>query len=434
MKLDDTGFILPHSFWTNFIQSSWNKEPVLIRTPFKTPLLTESDFFQILSRAGDDYRCHVRRALTFWIDQGCHICDIEDSLPHAADSSLDAYKSRLSAAIGDRATTLTVYGCQWYSYGLWMGVRRFLHPLYSRVGMPISKVDLDSFFGTYSRTPTGIHRDDAANFSYVVAGTKRMLFWPSEVFNDALPLGGSSLGTAQYERYMDKAIEIEAKTGDIIFWPPSYWHLAISDGGWQATLNIALYLGNNLLQLFHHVLADPELAAPLAPFRIHSTIPIPEDRESSLLKIPASLLRQAEVFREIAGHPSLNTSIEDRWFRKLSASGFDVVPPPAGAPDLDETYVVRGNPEFPILLVPRNGSKATIFANGNRLDTIMSETLSAMIGQLNSGNEFSLREFVLMPSAQVDSPSSLRGTDLIAILTFLCRQRSIQCRPESSKD
>ena len=334
--------------------------------------------------------------------------------------------------LGDQAVTLSVYECQSYSFTLWMRARYFLRALYAHVGLPISKVNLDTFFGRYSRTPFGIHKDAVANFSYVVSGAKRMLLWPSEAFENRFPTSIRALGTVHYEQFMDSAIEIEGKPGDLIFWPASYWHLAISDDGWPTTLNIALYLGNNLLQLFHQIFAVPEIASALADFSIPTTIPIPESLGPPRITVPEPVLHQGEVFQALANHTHLRQCSEDRWFRKLSASGFDVVPQPVPTPSLDDSKLVRGSSDFPIFLIPRDSGKAEIFANGNKLEVSMDEQVSSIVDRLNSGTEFSVgellrRTWTQSASHRVDGVSS----DPQRVLEFLCSHRAVRWRDSS---
>jgi hypothetical protein len=94
---------------------------------------------------------------------------------------------------------------------------------------------------------------------------------------------------------------------------------------------IATAFPKQSVQLVRGIFAVPEIASSLADFTIPSTIPIPESLGPQRIIVPEPVLHQGEVFQALANHAHLREYSEDRWFRKLSASGFDVVPQPVPA-------------------------------------------------------------------------------------------------------
>jgi hypothetical protein len=123
--------------------------------------------------------------------------------------------------------------------------------------VPGSNLDLDIFFGDYSRSFGGIHRD-GANLTFIFSN-KQMLFWDFEVLeDDANKLSkGTNFGSAKNsgsfffpEEFQDslfKRIEKDARKlnlnkGDLIYWPTHKWHVAINQSDEvNLTLNIAMY-------------------------------------------------------------------------------------------------------------------------------------------------------------------------------------------------
>lgn len=414
-------FGVSEQFWSDFVENCWQQKPMLIKSPFKCPLITESDFFRIMRDACESYRSFTNRALGCWVGFGLRNCDISDFLVCRDDESLDSYKARLAKVLGKEAITLSVYNCQSYDFRLWMRVRHFLRPLYARVGMPISKVDLDTFFGRYSRTPTGIHKDNVANFSYVVSGRKRMLLWPDPAFDGLFPRNVQILDTARYEQFKATAIEIEGEAGDIIFWPPTYWHMAVSEGAWSSTLNIALYVRSDFLQSMHYI-TNRQLNSAISRFIPPPLVQIRE-RGGTVATVPAEIMQQGEIFRTLGQDARVKECIEDRWFRKLSASGFDSVPPSVPSVDLNDGDTVRGDTSFSIFLVPRGDGKAKVFANGDAFEVSSDEYISSVVSRLNSGRDYTVGELA----------ADNRRT-VLPLLLFLCARRALHLVKESSVD
>lgn len=109
--------------------------------------------------------------------------------------------------------------------------------------VPGSNLDLDIFFGDYSRSFGGIHRD-GANLTFVYSN-KQMLFWEFDVLEEeANKLSkGANIGSAknsgsfffpeELQESLFKRIEKDARVlnlnkGDLIYWPTHKWHVAIN--------------------------------------------------------------------------------------------------------------------------------------------------------------------------------------------------------------
>jgi hypothetical protein len=147
----------------------------------------------------------------------------------------------MNQASGGEPWMYACYGVQHYAPTLWVSALDFLRAYYQSYGLPTGHADIDIFFGGYDRTPHGIHRDPADNFSFVIAGQKRMLFWPPESFEAFDVARNGHIGLHAWESYAESAIIVDAEPGDVIFWPKEYWHIAVAQSGEALTMNIALY-------------------------------------------------------------------------------------------------------------------------------------------------------------------------------------------------
>jgi len=123
--------------------------------------------------------------------------------------------------------------------------------------VPGSNLDLDIFFGDYSRSFGGIHRD-GANLTFVYSN-KQMLFWEFDVLEEeanklskrsnigSAKNSGSFFFPEELQESLFKRIEKDARIlhlnkGDLIYWPTHKWHVAINKSNEvNLTLNIAMY-------------------------------------------------------------------------------------------------------------------------------------------------------------------------------------------------
>jgi Cupin-like domain len=391
-------------FWKDFVDNFWEKSPVLIHSVFPEPLLSEEEAFQLmrLSNHAPQSERHV------FIDGARRACDVEPFFPAAEDSSLLAYRERLQHLVQGRDVTILLPKLQTYAPDLWMRTRKFLQGLYKNIGIPASAADLDMFYGKYARTPHGIHRDESSNFTYVVSGTKKMLFWPPDAFPENM---GRALGTMRYEDYLDTAIAIEGKAGDVLFWPASYWHMAVSDGGWPLTLNLNSYLVRSPLYSIFQVLSSPYFAAslPASPKLLDAQ----SETGFSALKVPPAIQELRELAHTLTKDGHFQEMAEELWFKKLSASGFEAVPPPTAIPKLPKESIVQGDADFPILLVEGNNAQGKIFANGHMIEMPMSPGLIAVISRINMGKHIRVGDLLTDSLGNVengaDSAEKLHG-------------------------
>jgi len=420
-------FRMGASFWTQFIERYWHIQPTLIKSPFKQALISEQEAFDTLWRASEDYKSLRRGSIKVFVGSGHQMCDVDELLPRMDDGSIIQYSKRLADVVSERDTCLVFERVQLHNAELWMRARHFLAGLYEQVGLPGLAADLDFFFGKYSRTPTGIHTDEIANFSYVVCGTKKMLLWPHAAFEHLVPPDATGLHTVRYEQFLDSAITLEGQAGDLMFWPASYWHIGVSEGGWHLTVNLSSYLNKPFMQSLRQVLMTNEFSAWLNSMR-ESMAWVPCNPGSESV-VPRRISQEAKLVRELAGDPRVGEMMEDLWFRKASASGFETVPPPLPVPTLHDHCFVSGEPHFPILMVPGAQGKCRVFSNGNVLRVPSDGAMSRLISRLNSGLEFRVGDLIKECVEQLgEHARTSRVQQLRRTIELLCSFRSVAWR------
>src|SRR5208282_6734373 len=122
------------------------------------------------------------------------------------DATLERYLERLKGAGEGGQVFVKVKQFQrdlgWTFYSR---LRQFLQGLYEITGVP-PQAGVELFMGSYERTPTGVHRDEADVFCFVVDGVKKFRMWPGKAFRTS-----SMYGPAPYDNYLERSICLEGR-------------------------------------------------------------------------------------------------------------------------------------------------------------------------------------------------------------------------------
>lgn len=419
-------FTFSKSFWAEFVRDYWRKQPTLIRRPFAEPLIAPDEAFDIIVRTAEDYRDMTRKVLlSVYVDHGLRSGDARYFLPRREDGSLANFAERLKHEIGEKAYTLVAYGGHFYNPAIWMRFRDFLQGLYDEIGLPAGHTNLDMFFGCYQRTPTGIHKDTAASFSYVVEGPKKMLFWPNESFREQALVNLRYLGTDEYERFSRGATVIEAQTGDIIFWPESYWHMAVSDGGWPTTANLGLYFFPTPFFFLRDAMEGDALLQKLVLGNMADTFPFHPETHFADSDVPDCVLREFELIRAVGQSPDLLTKLKTAWLKRISSSGFVDIPAPRSGDSLADDNVIFGFARYPVRLMSVNHDTLRLIANGHSLDVPQTEEIRKLVQIVNSGERLTVRQ-LLDRVVETEFPTESQANTLTGILEKLYSVRAIE--------
>jgi 50S ribosomal protein L16 3-hydroxylase len=409
--------------WDTFVRRYWNKRPVLYQGTSASPFEL-ADVFDAAAGATrgylkQSYATDSRSNLQFTIDRQQQIF-LEPWLPREADGSLQAYEDRILGRLGSRKYALIVASLYSSGFRLWSKERAFFSELWRRVGMPLSGAITTLFHGNYEHSPVGVHLDRFTTFLFALKGRKRMRFWPKK------PWSAPVSTMLDYAPYLKESFVAEVEPGDILYWPSSYYHVGESAGGEVATsVNVGIprtehptvYYVDDLLRgtIDELSLSEQEWrntrlakvgASPLARGVL--------TRQGALSpELPRALQAAVGAFREVSRRRETLSHIQVTWLKRLTAGGFEPVPPAARKGRLEDEDRVRVDPRFPILFEQSEAGRWICAANGHALRGAGSVKAAARLFEtLNSGRE--LRVGALLRPFRSGVERKRGATDVVA--------------------
>jgi hypothetical protein len=319
-------------------------KPVLIKQPFAKPIATDAELLAIMKAwAAAGRRGKASVADISYIDSR--------ALPESDDASMDACIQRIQAAWpGDWFAY--VNDVHQYDGAIWERAVEVLLPAVRRNGgLPAGGFRIEGFFGKYGSTPTGIHLDSSDNFSFIVRGPKRLVFWPRDRFQplvqfpDARAPAQELALTRRYEDHLADAIVLDGEVGDVIYWPRDYWHVGASPEGWTAMINLAMWWNARPITLARFVLnrvLDLDGDARLHPFNPSTVL-------QAVATPPATLSQPVrDAVTQIVA--DVDSTARIVWASVATSYGFTSPPARAPIPELsDETRLRVKHPIVPLL-------------------------------------------------------------------------------------
>lgn len=377
-------------FWRGFVAEYWEKRPTVIKNAFGGPITTPQELLRGVQEA--TARFHLLDSgvrLRLYHGTGCHHGEPGSQLPAAEDKTLRDYVARLRSQLGGRECLLVINTLQRYAPELWRRFLELLSGLYPHTGLPADMADLDIFIGQYRRTPFGVHKDTASNFTFVIEGEKNMRVWPDEAFPDREMYweDSSHVQQAHVERMRDSSLLLRGEPGDVIYWPSSYWHVAESEDACSVTLNLALYLQakpSALLLQAATMLLEQELEG-------EEDVRVPEGLSALARRFTQRLSAQGEHAEQ---GPTLEGLVEELWLRKVSGFGFRTVPEPLPPRPLVDDTLVRGDPRFPIHFKDLGNGELVCAALGHSRTLVSHPAMVGLLERLNSGQPARVRELI----------------------------------------
>lgn len=227
-------------FWDVVAASYWQREPFLFQCdPTDAPFDAASVFQALTARVDPDPLDWIQAAVTTSPTalREYRLVSFRRYGPQPGDGDFDGYFERLRG---------TAFGFNVHNLGgrnpdLLARTAVFGEHLTALPGSPVvRKWELDAFAGTYPATPFGIHRDNAGVFSFSLVGRRTYLLWPEECFEPGHP----DLTRPDPEviaRHADAATRIDVEPGFGVYWPPSRWHVVLSDGNPFAVAQVSAY-------------------------------------------------------------------------------------------------------------------------------------------------------------------------------------------------
>jgi hypothetical protein len=409
-----------NDFWKELVDRFWEKSPMLLPQGAFSPL-SAAEFFELIKAICA--REPPPPELSLFVN-GLAISPTADNrallLVGREDHDFESYDQRLRRA-GISDYMIRIGHLQIFDATLWNRVRLFLQPLCRRVGIPNEDITTGIFMGRYRFTPFGVHLDHQSALTFPIYGEKRIRTWPFEFGASHPEL--SQKGT-RYERFKPDSVLLQAEPGGMMYWPSREWHIAEGDDRFVATWNISFwYKDDTLINHLGPLLAEIVAAAPplsLAPEEAPTfarELPLPPDPTAGRdVPLPASWAQATRLLEHRFTPGRIARTLRRAWLKRVSASGFMRVPPPA-ALTLGDAQEVRGNPDFAILL-EHDDDCDWLFANGHEVAIAAHPSWPALIERLNAGQWRGLRSL----SLGIDEDLSQE------LLTLLLSLRAIECR------
>jgi len=363
-------------FWSRFVRRFWGRRPTVIRQPFARAIASPAEVFAGMVAATDRVRTEDHDfALTI---DGVRVgADVERWLPRRKDGSLEGLAARISADLRGSDFAMFVRAFQLeLGWEFWRRVRGFLRGLYVRVGLPADRAEVDLFSGSYPRSRSGIHRDSADVFCFVVDGRKRIRVWPRTAFSENSYWYGVGAG----RRPRAGSTCLDGEPGDILYWPSSYWHVGESRGGTVSSLSLGLYPRDSLAATAAR-LVEGEAMRELGAENFIESLPL---SAGQLRAAPPRALRAFE-----RASRNLAVALLRRRMEQVSGYAFGHVPLPSARERLRASSRYAADRAFPIFWRAVGGT-AIIAANGRSIALPRSKALRRMIDALNRGTTVAL--------------------------------------------
>jgi hypothetical protein len=390
--------------WRQFVENHFEKSPtVLGGRRMSAVLTTEKELFDLLAIFPADA---AERTLRFF-DGPSLVDDPFACLPREADGSLEGYVTRAAATLcSDGQFGLFVSKVSELSALHWRRARTFFRPLFAKVGHPGGPTTMQIFLSKYGHTPFGVHKDDSSIFHTVVRGPKRMLVWPYEAFAH-LVADGSDM---RYEGYVleelavdevrSSAMVLEGQTGDILYWPSTYWHVAEAVPG--APYSLSMNVGFALTQPRHALecLAERLMRASLTG--PGSTMRTAVDARGEVT-MPREIGVMVERLRALLDNGEIERSLCEGWMEHVSSSGF--VDRPTAPPDreVDPSAVVKIDEEAPVLWRQDENQGIVVCANGTTIYFGRDGGITHLLTLLNSGHARRVSELLTEVAGQPEA-------------------------------
>jgi hypothetical protein len=250
--MSDTSGILTSSL-VDQLASHWGGEPRVFKNALAEPLFSKDAFMEVVSTTAQkvigeqltgkpllDEESPTAPIAHVFLD-GRPLESITEAVPFVPQSgeTLAEYEAKIRGAYPGREFSIILANCE----SVYAPIRNALcpsfHSLFSKVGYPARGNHACFYAGNYKKTPFKIHRDDAHILMFAGFGKKQMAFWPREHF-DERQLFSETLSLT--DALKSEATVCEIGPRDLLYWPPEYWHIGLSDNGeFHAALSMGIY-------------------------------------------------------------------------------------------------------------------------------------------------------------------------------------------------
>lgn len=306
--------------WNKFSKLHWEKKPYLFKK-FSSPLseITEKQIFSMLVQYSDLCRKNKdSQGFKLYIDgQMQHPEDILQILPLKKDKTLAGYHQRMEKLFSDYC--LVCDELLQVSHENSTRLHDFTKNLYSYVGFPNRFTEIGLYLGNYKKTPFGVHLDSCGVFSFPVVGKKSFRLWTPE-FAKKNP---SIDRTMNYSKFNKHSLLFEVHPGDMSYWPSSSWHIAESDGSFNATWSLGVWVDKTHQECIEEAL-KPLLISKLKNTDDKSSQSTnPQDNGKASI-LPIEYLNSISTIKKLSEN-DLHDAFLKYWLRMNSKNGFKLI-------------------------------------------------------------------------------------------------------------
>ncbi len=237
--------------WKKFHARHWQpRVPTVIRQPFRRFPFSEHLLFRSMHNFEERLRDGDQRMpclVSVGDSQRAPRRPLRDLFRERSES-LEELEQACARVFPRMKFGLMVTHMQAGNPGIWSAITAFLQDVRRWIPFPVPRAFLDLFYGSYSSSFTGIHKDTQEIFAFVVRGEKRILAWPYDYFLSRVK--GLSPGDRYFHTrlpldpgdYRKDALVLDARPGDVIYWPSDYWHVSEAQPGrFSAMLSLGIF-------------------------------------------------------------------------------------------------------------------------------------------------------------------------------------------------
>lgn len=383
---------LDQPFWRKFSANIWEKKALTVKN-LQSGLteMGEDTIFKLLVSYAD--RCRKLDDPTgfkFYIDgQKAYGEDVLQVLPVKKDKSLLGYHARMNEMFSDYCLVcdeLLTANIEKQSL-----LTEFTNELYRHVGFPNRFSEMGLYLGNYRKTPFGVHVDRCGVFSFPVTGVKRFRLWTSEFVKK-----NPSLDRAfEYGKFKKASQLIEARPGDMTYWPSSAWHIAESDGSFSATWSLGVWVDKPFKDTFTEALKtllDQKLSslgdAAMTEFKdLH-------EATGEMKKLPTAYAESIQLLQNLSA-AELKESMLQSWMIHTSLRGFKTLPQVDCELSLKSRLQLR-SAQSPILWQQSLADKKKFFFSfgGKVIQTSTASDFVKLVKALNAGESCLVSDYI----------------------------------------
>lgn len=359
---------------------------------FKSPIIEidQNEIFEMLI----DYSNHCRKikssiGFKLFIDgQMLHPTEVLQFLPVKSDKTLTGYHQRMEKYFPDYC--LVCDELLQASQKNWEKLQEFTSNLFSHVGFPNQFVEMGLYLGNYRKTPFGVHVDGCGVFSFPVIGTKTFRLWKPS-FAKKNPALNRAMN---YNKFKKNSVTLQASHGDMTYWPSTEWHIAESDGSFNATWSLGVWVDRThadnvemalkpLLKLKSGIYANDVTARNVKNLNTGKVNTLPE-----------SYLQSISTIKNISA-AELYDAFMKAWLKSLSMQGFKTSPKRANPLKISLTSKIQLPKTKKIFWTKLKSKKKILYAfEGTTLEIAPSANIQKLVKDLNSEKSCMLEKYL----------------------------------------